>query len=317
MQKIILSVLLYTQVFLVAAQDNWQFTSHFNVGCNLTLNYRVSQQFPGLRMFAAYNINGINSNRLLLSYAPTISIYTKSLGANLNPLIGDIQMDLTNSFHIGYGWEDLPYTKYYRTINTGGYYNIATNKKYALMIGTNFIVNNNKRNQVVGSFSFSSPNVSINYYNDGAAPFNILPLADNFDRWWTGGFGAFLHSHSNYNILEFSFDQFTGYSPLLYELSNVIGINMPQYSLPDSTVSGRNSKIPPTYNASAYNIRYFPAAGFAIDAGVLGSLRTQSGRVFGLQDIIHVRGLYPLHPNSDINRYYIGGSYNNLQNVKL
>jgi len=26
---------------------------------------------------------------------------------------------------------------------------------------------------------------------------------------------------------------------------------------------------------------------------------------------------YPLHPNNDINRFYIGGTYNNMNHVKL
>ena len=163
----------------------------------------------------------------------------------------------------------------------------------------------------------SSPFVSVNYYNDGAAPFNFLPLADNFDRWWTGGFGIYIHNHKNYNIAELSFDQFTGYSPLLYELSNLIGINLPDYNVEDSTAGNRKDKITPAFNTSAYNLKIFPTAGYAIDAGVIGSLRNQSGRVFGLQEIIHTTFHYPLHPNNDINRFYIGGTYNNMSNVKL
>ncbi len=65
--------------------------------------------------------------------------------------------------------------KIFKTINTGSYYNIATNKKYAAYLTTNFILNNHKRNQIVGSVSISSPDFTINYYNDGAAPFDFLP----------------------------------------------------------------------------------------------------------------------------------------------
>ncbi|MEJ7676069.1 MAG: hypothetical protein WKF59_26050 [Chitinophagaceae bacterium] len=50
---------------------------------------------------------------------------------------------------------------------------------------------------------------------------------------------------------------------------------------------------------------------------MLGSLRTKTGRVFGLQEIIHTMFRYPLHPNNDINRFYIGGTYNNMNHVKL
>ena len=105
------------------------------------------------------------------------------------------------------------------------------------ILASNFILNNHKRNQIVGSVSFSAPDFTINYYNDGAQPFDFLPLADNFDRWWTGGFGIYIHNHKNYNIAELSFDQFTGYSPLLYELSNLIGINLPDYNVEDSNLN--------------------------------------------------------------------------------
>jgi hypothetical protein len=50
----------------------------------------------------------------------------------------------------------------------------------------------------------------------------------------------------------------------------------------------------------------------------MGSLRSaKTGRVFGLQEIIHTMLRYPLHPNNDINRFYIGGTYNNMNDVKL
>jgi hypothetical protein len=90
-------------------------------------------------------------------------------------------------------------------LNTGSFYNIATNTKYAAYLSTNFILNNSRRNQIVGSVSFSAADFSINYYNDGAQPFNLFALADNFDRWWTGGFGVYIHNHKNYNVAELSF----------------------------------------------------------------------------------------------------------------
>ena len=268
-------------------------------------------------MYAAFIANGVYKKNFTINYGPSLSIYTKTLGANLNPLRGDIEIDFTNSFSIGgtFG-KELTYTKFFKTINTGSFYNIASNRKYAGYLSTNFILNNHRRNQIVGSVSFSTPDVSINYYNDGAQPFDLLPLADNFDRWWTGGFAVYIHNHKNYNVAELSFDQFTGYSPLLYELSNLIGINLPDYNIEDSSAN-KKDRITPAFNTSNYNLKIFPGPGYAIDAGVLGSLRTKTGRVFGLQEIIHTMFRYPLHPNNDINRFYIGGTYNNMNHVKL
>jgi hypothetical protein len=297
-----------------SAQPNWSYNGYVNFGCDVNFTYGKAQRFPGMRFFAAFIANGVYKKNFTVNYGPSISIYNKTLGANLNPLINDIEIDFTNSFSIGYASSgDLNYTKFFKTINTGSFYNLATNKRYAAYLSTNFILNNHRRNQTVGSVSLSSPYVTINYYNDGAAPFNFLPLADNFDRWWTGGFGIYVHNEKNYNTAEISFDQFTGYSPLLYELSNIIGINIPDYNIDDST---KKYRMTPAFNTSAYNIKIATSAAYSINAGVLGSLRTNNA-VFGLQDIIHTLGHYPLHPNNDINRFYIGGTYNNMTNVKL
>src|SRR4026207_1249137 len=169
------------------AQPNWNYKGYFNFGCNLNFTYGPSQRFPGLRLYAAFIANGIYKKNFTVNYGPSISVYTKTLGANLNPLTGDIQVDFTNSLSIGGAWgKELTYTKFFKTLNTGSFYNISTNIKYAGYLTTNFILNNHRRNQIVGSVSFSTPGFTINYYNDCAQPFDFFPLADNFDRWWTG-----------------------------------------------------------------------------------------------------------------------------------
>lgn len=317
LKRFLLLLLFFQFAKSAYTQSNWAYNGYFNFGCNLTFTYGKSQQFPGLKLYAAFIANGVYKNHFTVNYSPTLSVYTKTLGANLNPLIGDIQIDFANSFSVGGTWgKQLSYTKFFKTINTGGYYNIVNNRKFAAFFGTNFILNNHRRNQIVGSISLSTPDFTLNYYNDGAQPFDFLPLADNFDRWWTGGFGVYVHNHKNFNSVEFSFDQFTGYSPLLYELSNLIGINLPDYNVEDSSATKRE-RMSPAFNTSNYNLRIFLGQGYAVDAGVLGSLRTKTGRVFGLQEIIHTMFRYPLHPNNDLNRFYIGGTYNNMNHVKL
>ena len=93
---------------------------------------------------------------------------------------------------------------------------------------------------------------------------------------------------------------------------------MPNYNADDSDVIRSKRRVPPAFNTSAYNLKIFLGSGYAVDAGVMGSLRSaKSGRVFGLQEIIHTMLRYPLHPNNDINRFYIGGTYNNMNHVKF
>lgn len=295
------------------AQDRWVYSSQFNVGGHLNITYGKGQRFPGLKLFAGFSITGVNRNHLIVHYGPSLSIYTKTIGANLNPLVGDIQIDFTNTISAGYGWGGvLTYYKYFRTLHTGDYYNLSTNIRNSVLLSTNFILNNHRRNQVVGSVTGSFEAVTFNYYNDGAFPFDLIPLADNFDRYWTGGGALFFHTKDNFNRTEISFDQFTGYTPLLYELSNLLGINIPLYK-DDRT----QRKSPHTFNTSAYQVKVFTDKNFALDAGMIGNLMNNKGNHYGIQDLIHIALKLPLHPNNDINRYFFGATYNNRQNVKL
>lgn len=297
-------------------QNKWVYTSQFNAGCHLNITYGKGQKFPGLRIFSGFSITGVNRNHLIVHYGPSLSIYTKTIGANLNPLIGDIQIDFTNTISAGYGWGGvLPYRKYFRTIHTGDYYNMSLNIKNAGLLSTNFILNNHGRHQVVGSVTASFKSFSFNYYNDGAFPFDLIPLADNFDRYWTGGGAVFIHTKNDFNRTEISFDQFTGYTPLLYEAANLLGINIPLYK-GDENSKGRRPP-PNTFNTSAYQVKIFTDKNFALDAGVVGSLVDKRGYHYGIQDLIHMALGMSLHPNNDITRFFIGATYNNRLHVKL
>ncbi len=309
----LLATCLYMQI---KAQKSWQYNAQFNTGCHFNLTYGKGQRFPGLKIYAGFNIMGVNKKHIMVNYGPSLSIYTKTIGANLNPLVGDIQVDLTNSLSFGYGWgNDLNYTKFLRTIHTGDYYNLSTNKKNFVLISSNYVLNNHKRNQVVGSVTASFNNISLNYYNDGAVPFTFIPVADNFDRYWTGGGGIFVHTKKSFNRVEISFDQFTGYSPLLYEVANILGINVPLYS-DEKDANNKKSKLPSNYNTSTYQLKIFTDNNYAIDLGAIGNLTDKKGYHYGIQDLIHMALKMPLHPNDDMNRFFIGASYNYRQHVK-
>ena len=74
---------------------------------------------------------------------------------------------------------------------------------------------------------------------------------------------------------------------------------------------------PPNFNTSTYHLRINFNESFGVDAGVVGSLVDKSGRFWGIQDLIHMAIKNSLHPNYDVNRFFLGGSYNNFQHVKL
>ena len=273
-RKIGFNLLMYCLFALsvAEAQNTWQYNTQVNAGAHINLTYGKGQRFPGLKIFAGFNVLATGKKHILLNYGPSLSIYTKSIGANLNPLVGDIQIDFTNSFSFGYGWgRDLTYLKYFRTIHTGDFYNVATYKRNFILLTSNFILNNHKRNQVVGTVSASFNNVTFFYANDGAVPFTFIPIADNFDRYWTGSGGIFIHTKNEFNRVEVSFDQFTGYTPLLYEISHIVGINIPLYSDEDDKENKR-TKLPSTYNTSTYQLKVFTDKNFSVDVGAIGSL---------------------------------------------
>jgi hypothetical protein len=286
------------------AQD-WRTKVQFNVGCNWTLNYGIGQRFAGMRLSGGASVNGIYRGYIMANYGLSFSAYTKTIGANLNPLFADVQLDMVNGFSLGGCWGDSLSDKHLRTLNNGPFYNLVLDKQNAILVTSQLILNNHKRNQLVGAFTASLKSFSVNYTNDGGPIINHLALGDEFDRWWTGGLGIFIHP-TDFNRVELSFDQFTGYSPLLYELTTILGVNVPGYNV--KTDSARRD-----HNAAAYNVRFFPVRGFGIDFGVVGSLQTDRGVLFGLQDIIHRKTNVALHPNTDSNRIYWGTTFNSLR----
>ena len=298
------------------AQKDWVYSPYFSFGLNLSLNYGKQQHFPGVNIYGGFAISAAYKNRFIANYGGSISIYRRTVGTNLNPLVDDIEIDFTNSISAGYGGNALSYKKLIRTMQNSAFYNINLNNNYFGLLSTNIIINNHHRNQAVGSITLSGPGLSFNYYNDGAAPIKWFAIGDGFDRWWTGGGSFFVHSRQGFNYGELSFDQFTGYQPFLFELSEIIGIDLPPYSQEKDDPSG--SKKNANYNSSQYHLRIGLNKHFSVDAGVLGSLRVgDKGTIFSIQDIIHLTGKMPLHPNNDVNRIFVGGSFNNISDVKI
>ena len=298
------------------AQHGWKTSITGNFGCNIFLNYSRSQKFPGLRVYGALSVMGIKDEHFTLHYGPSLSIYTKTIGANLNPLVGDIQIDFTNTFSVGCGWDGLvSYDKQLRTLHSGDFYNLVTQQRYAVFLSTNFLLNNHRRNQILGSLSGTVGDFSFDYNNDGV-PFGNIGIADAFDRYWTGGGTIFIHNTKGFNNVELGYDQFTGYQPLLYELANIIGINVPLYESTDGSNRRRRGHLPNNFNTSMYQLKIGIDRYTSIDVGFVGAMIDRQGRFWGVQDWIHLKGHYPFHPNKDPTRFFIGGTYNNLNTIR-
>ena len=320
MNRLAVILLLGLLPYTTFAQLKLSMELRFGLGFNLyaAIPCKTNQRFPGVKIFGSFILVGDISKCFRTNYGSTISIYTRTMGNDQNPLKNDVQIDFINSLLLGVVSKDsLPYMKYLRTMNNAPYFNLRHNNKYALFVGTNFILNNHQRHQAVGSITATFDNFSINYYNDGGVPIDYVGIGDGFDRWWTGGLMAVVHTHyrdvsqkyHSYNLIEASFDQFTGYAPLVYELSNILGINIPEYSLNQTQDSNFKAITPATYNSAAYNVKYYLRENYGFDVGVMGSLASLH-RYYGLQEMIHRNSRYPLHPNKDLNKITIGLTFN-------
>lgn len=302
--------LLVTTCVVVHAND-WRFTTQINFGLSANIFLAKGQNFPGIRFFAGASTTGYYSDHGMVNYGLSLALYYKSIGNSLNPLIRDVQFDITNSIDIGLAGNPNDYNLYIRTLGNCPYYNMTFNKEWGFFLGTNFIFNSNRRHQTVGTVGVLTKWASAIYYNDGAPPFSWFGLGDCSDRWWTGGGCAFVHSAKEFNYVEVGFDQFTGYSPLLYELSGVLGIHTPSYSKGGAYVTDDEEDNSKTFNASVYFVRVFPEAGYSFDIGLAGALRVND-RYFAVQDMIHIGTRDPLHPNHDRTRLMLGGTYVNM-----
>jgi hypothetical protein len=249
-------------------------------------------------------------------FGSTISLYGKSLGNDLNHLKDDIQLDWATNAGIGVALPyQLPFPKYLRTFNNTPAYNMKLYHEDAAITSMTLIFNNHKRHQVINSITLSTRQVSINYYNDSGPIVEWLPLSDKYDRYWTGGIEFLGHLENGYNVIELGFDQFTGYSPLMYEFSSILGLSITEYKSDKKTASSTSM------NSSAYHLRVGLSPDIYIDAGVMGSLRNDSGNgrstYYGLQDIIHILTGVALHPNNDSNKLYLGTTVNRTLNTTL
>ena len=71
-----------------------------------------------------------------------------------------------------------------------------------------------------------------------------------------------------------------------------------------------------------FDLKVFLARGYGIDVGAMGSLKDVNSRkkkeiYYSLQDIIHIKGGFSLHPNNDNQHFFIGGVYENFNNVTI
>ncbi len=103
----------------------------------------------------------------------------------------------------------------------------------SIAIGTNYIFFSNsfKKAQYVGIANINiERSIQFTYYNDGT-PFQYIGFGDGYDRYYTGG--GYLAYNGEFtddiNIVELSFNKFTGYQQDAFELANHLQIDFLPY----------------------------------------------------------------------------------------
>ncbi|WP_339887625.1 hypothetical protein [uncultured Flavobacterium sp.] len=121
-----------------------------------------------------------------------VNFYNGGLGALPNSSNFNIDAVLTPKLTVG-GGRGNAMDIYPLTLNSGT--GLEDNFKYSATLGTNFIVNNNNRNQQVGFLQVRAFDFSFQTYNDFNG-FKKIGISDGYDRWFTGG-GNFTFGSKN------------------------------------------------------------------------------------------------------------------------
>ncbi|MCW3089716.1 MAG: hypothetical protein JWP81_785 [Ferruginibacter sp.] len=105
---------------------------------------------------------------------------------------------------------------------------------YSISLGTNFILSSDKlrSSQRVGFFNIHCSRLQLSYYNDGGTPFDETFLGDSRDRFYTGGSVISYQGDSKMgvNLVELSFQKFTGYTKNAFEVSNKLDLAFVNYN---------------------------------------------------------------------------------------
>lgn len=226
---------------------------HLEYGLNVNggsyLNFSISAAVRK-HFYRDWNIENERSFRNFIkentfgAYQVSLNMYYNSLGDHYIDDLRKVNLDFVHGFMLGVG--ELPSKDVIRDykVNISSLHSylpaiVVDSFMHSLVIGTNFILNNNNRNQRVGFLNVNMARVVVlNYYNDGP-PYDGW-LGDGFDRWWTGGGGldvyldqyirtpdnsSFYASYFRDSRISIKYDRFTGNMQGPFESSTLFGFH--------------------------------------------------------------------------------------------
>lgn len=262
------------------------FSVSFGLGISKKINRAISNRLGEWAIIPAYQMN--------------TNIYKNGIGNSIHRNRRKYQIDFVNSLSLTVGYKEFGK-------NNSSTENITFNPmttpsvrysdyEVSTTIATNFIINNNNRNQQIGFIGLNLWDfIRAGYYNDGPF-FDKIGFGDSYDRWWTGGGfielntevflrGFYLFSkHYKYPkqycylcSLKFviSYDRFTGNVQDAYRVASKLGL----------------SKVPPaSEDESLFNRGFLRFAlkhedGWEIQKSILAPNDDPQDRIHDLLDI--------------------------------
>lgn len=153
---------------------------------------------------------GVGVTRNFKNFSPganvAVNFYNGGLGSLSNNNSFNIDTVVTAKLTGGSSTLGGPMTINPLHLNSGS--GLEDNRKLSATVGTNFIFNNNNRNQQVAFLQLRSNDFSFQTYNDFQGAKKI-GLSDGYDRWWTGGGNVTIGNNDNNYQLIIASDVFT------------------------------------------------------------------------------------------------------------
>lgn len=206
---------------------------------------------------------GISSNFIISELHPSLNVefllYCGGIGSQLPGSKTQLfNLDIITALTMTAGTRNL-YTKnnmgelqyrlsplYYFSSFT--YPSLRNPYHYSLSVGTDFIftTDGHRSAQRIGFVNLNFDKVQLSYYNDGGFVLAELNLGDGKDRYYTGGGVISYHgrTYEAINLVELSFDKFTGFSKYAFEVSNALDLGFVDYK----------DKSQGSYNKSLYTL---------------------------------------------------------------
>ena len=171
--------------------------------------------------------------------------------------------------------------------------------EYSLSLGTNLIWRfeggKSPVRQRLGFSNLHLNRLQVSYYNDGT-PFAGIGLGDGKDRYYTGGAVISYSSSSTneFNLVEVSYQKFTGYTLNAFETGNKLDIAFLNYSDPTQH----------TYNKSVWSIN-----AWSYKNGYNISLKDYNRLRLDAQHLIHTKRYNSFHMVPEAPYQSLSGSY--------